>query len=600
MYRPRRLRIKLFLLFIGFLFLSSSFAQSKTEEERTKAFEFVREMGRGANFMAAKMEGRFHSNHDFQLLKENHFTHCRIGGKLNLHMGQAPDYAVDADRIDDLKEAADMCLANGLIAVIDPLHLYNEHYSDDQLPALKKIWSQVAQAFASYPTDKLAFEIMNEPHKGYDLKSMIHESIAEIRKVEGNEERFIIVSGQGFTTRKALINAFDDDVFPTGDPYLIGTFHYYDPKSFTKQGTFGVTTHWGESGANDSDWSVVKDAFDEVEEANNGWAQRNQTTILPLYLGEYGVDNQTPDADRKRWLSWIRMQAEKRGYSTSLWNMYNLNSKGIGPWEREQKDDPSTRYFEQDVVEVLMTRYEMEDADLSGQLEIVDETENVSGEQYLTYSNAQHGDQAVLNSVYIPKSDQYTLTIRYKNQDEQNAVLSIAALDQNGNKVSEQEEVFFPSTADIEGWGKILVKLDLEAGEDNQIMLTGLDQLESLQLDYLCISLGEYHDRLYPAEQKEADVPTAVISPAEERKVNIQVYPTIFSNHTNIYSNLNGGEKVTFQVNDLLGRPVQKGSLPPAKSSLLLGQNYQSGYYLLNFVGEDWRKCIKLVKKSGI
>ncbi|MFA8436866.1 MAG: cellulase family glycosylhydrolase [Marinifilaceae bacterium] len=591
---------KMFRIFIPFFLLIFCLPAMANEAEgdRTPAYEFLRSMGRGANLMASKIEGRHHSNHDFQLLAENHFTHCRIGGKLNLHHGAGPDYNVDADRIADLKEAADFCLANGLIAVIDPLHLYNEHFSDDQLPVLEKIWEQVAIAFADYPVDRLAFEIMNEPHNGYNLKNIIHKSLAAIRKVPGNEERIVIASGQGFTTRMALIKAFQNDIFPTDDNYLIGTFHYYDPKSFTKQGTFGVTTQWGQSGVNDPAWAVVEDAFDEVVEANQQWADRHQTQALPVYLGEYGVDNQAPKADRKRWLCWIRMQAEKRGFSTALWNMYNLNSKGIGPWTREQRDDPSTRYLQEEMVEVLMTRYEMEEAETTGGIQSKQFTQNYSGEGYADFSTAMKGDNALLKSIYIPKSDTYTVTFRYRNASQENALVDLAVYDGNSNLVAEKKQVAFLPSGQDDGWSKFVVELDFEVDPESILQLTCSSGTDALLIDYLCISLGEYYDFLYPSKLETSEIPTAIEEPTGLLDRGIRVYPTLFSEYTTIYANLKSNETVVFQVNDLLGKSIQNGYLNESMGAVSIGHEYQDGCFLLNLRGKDWRNCVKLIKQS--
>jgi len=568
------------------------------EGERFTAYEFSRKMGRGANFMAAKIEGRFHSNHDFKLLADNHFTHCRIGGKLNLHMGAAPDFVIDADRIADLKEAADLCIANGLIAIIDPLHLYNEYYSDDELPAIKKIWTQVAKAFADYSVDQLAFEIMNEPHNGNALRAMIHASLSEVRKVKGNEERIVIVSGQGFTTRQALINAFDNHIFPVDDNYLIGTFHYYDPKSFTKQGTFGVTTQWGESGTHDSDWSVVEEAFDEVVDANDNWAERNQTNALPIYLGEYGVDNQAPRADRKRWLCWIRMQAEKRGFSIALWNMYSLTSKGIGPWTREQKDDPATRYLEEDMVEVLMTRYEMESSEYTGGIEVAETIDGFSGEGYVDYSDAMKGDYVSLNSIYIPRTDTYDVTFRYKNTSSDDAQVDIEVYDSNMNLISKKKEVHFLGAGQDTGWHKLVLELEFAGDPQSIIGLKSSDANMPLVIDYFSVSMGEYHDLLYPAKMAVADISTGIDEPIGALDDLIKVYPRVFSDYTTVYSSLNHDERVYYKLNDMIGRVMASGKLNASRNRLDIGDDLSRGVYILQFWTEGKRKSLKLVKTS--
>lgn len=592
-------------LFLSLLLLlcntSNLLAQGIDEEgERSQAYEFLRNMGRGANFMASKMEGRHHSNHDFKLLAENHFTHCRIGGKFNLHIAAGPDFVIDADRIADMKEAADFCLANGLIAIIDPLHLYNEHYSDDQLPVLKKIWEQVSATFADYPVDRLAFEIMNEPHNGYDLKAIVHESLASIRGVSGNEERIVIVSGQGFSTRQALINAFQDNIFPTTDNYLIGTFHYYDPKSFTKQGTFGETTYWGENGENDPAWVVVEDAFDEVVNANQRWAAQNQTEELPVYLGEYGVDNEAPRADRKRWLCWIRMQAEERGFSTALWNMYSLTSKGIGPWTTKEKNDPSTRYFEEDMVDVLMTRYEVENAEITGGIVKDMSTQGYSGEGYANFSNALQGDNILLSSVYIPRTDTYAVTFRYRNSNSEEALVDISIYDSNMNLVSEKKDVAFPSSNQEGDWTKVVLELEFAGDTQSIIRITNSRGNQALVIDYFCISMGEYHDLLYPAEKALVDIPTGIENPTGSLDGQIDVYPTVFSEFTVIHSDIQNGKKVHFFMNDIQGRNIQFGVLDSFSGDISLGHEYRDGCYILNFVDRNLRESVKLIKLSGM
>ena len=93
----------------------------------------------------------------------------------------------------------------------------------------------------------------------------------------------VIICGDGFSTRQALIDEFDNNNIPLDDNYLIGTFHYYDPFDFTKQGaadrTPGIT--WG----SESEFQQVETHFDQVVTANNNWAARNNTRPLPIYLG---------------------------------------------------------------------------------------------------------------------------------------------------------------------------------------------------------------------------------------------------------------------------------------------------------------------------
>ena len=65
-----------------------------------------------------------------------------------------------------------------------------------------------------------------------------------------------------------------------------------------------------------------------------------ETDPLPVYLGEFGVDNAAPPTDRKRWLAMVRMEAEARDFSWAHWNMYGDGSLVMGS---TQVQDPSSR-----------------------------------------------------------------------------------------------------------------------------------------------------------------------------------------------------------------------------------------------------------------
>ena len=69
---------------------------------------------------------------------------------------------------------------------------------------------------------------------------------------------------------------------------------------------------WGTA----NEFLQVETDFDAVVSANTNWAARNNTQPLPIYMGEFGVDNEADNhhTDRKKWLSWIRMQAEKKRF----------------------------------------------------------------------------------------------------------------------------------------------------------------------------------------------------------------------------------------------------------------------------------------------
>ena len=455
------------VLSVSIAFFSLALPSTVRAGVRTDAEAFSARLGTGNNFMANKVRQGDAAAEDSALLALHNFNHCRIGSKLNDYTGSAPDYTVEATQMAYFKQAIDWCLAEGLIAIVNPVHDWAgseiDPYADTEAAKYIKIWQQVASEFAGYPLDTVAFELLNEPRTGYSLADIIGNGLLTIRNVAGNEQRIVIVSGQGFSTRQALINALDGNIIPANDNYLIGTFHFYDPKTFTKQGGSG-NINWADSGDADTEFEATASAFDAVVQANQNWAMVNNTDPLPIFLGEYGVDNGAPSADRLRWLSWTHLMAEERGFSTSHWNMYNdiATAKGIGPWTTLEKEDPSMRYFHADPVEAIQMRYEAEGGILSGGVTIDSTVAGYTGSGYVSYpGNIGSSVSASIDSVYIPRGDTYAVKVSYASDIDRD--MTINTLDDMG-VVVQSKTVTFPSTGSFSVWGELEINIDFSAG----------------------------------------------------------------------------------------------------------------------------------------
>jgi hypothetical protein len=474
-------------LYILTVFGMSAGSTSGQTGDRTAAFAFTERMGTGNNLMAQKVNAGFAAQEDFALLKQHHFEHCRIGAKLDENTGAGPNYTIDAASMAEFKQAVDWCIAEGLVAIVDPVHNWANHdtnpYTSADLPKLQKIWEQVAAEFATYPLDTVCFEIMNEPHTGYSLADIINNNLAIIRGTTGNEQRIVIVSGQGFTTRQALINALDGDIIPANDDYLIGTYHYYDPKTFTKSSDPDYNPVWGA----EAEFDLVASVFDAVVTANDNWASRNSTTTIPILLGEYGVDNAAPSSERLRWLSWIRLMAEERGFATSHWNMYNdaAASKGMGPWTTAEKNDPSLRYFHADVVEVMLMRYEAEDGILSGGVAVDTTVPGYTGTGYVTYPASVGPTVYVsVDSMYIPRDDAYTVKVAYASDVDRD--VTIQTWDDLGGLV-ESKTVTLPSTGSFSTWAVAEVDVAFAAGTAGQFQVIA-DTVQGPNIDWIDVT----------------------------------------------------------------------------------------------------------------
>lgn len=503
------MKIKLvYLLLIAMLASDLTRAQSV---DRQSSYDFNKRLGRGINYMAVKINKNVHDPYDFKLVRENHFTHIRLGSRLWQHYGPGPDYTIDPIKLQEYKNAVDWALDAGLMVVVDPIHYWRD-YTDSDLPILKKLWEQLAGIFADYPVDMVAFEIMNEPESyEIDLKKIIHESLAIIRSFPGNQNRQVIVAGQAFSTRQALIDAFKNNlVFPIDDPNLIGTFHYYDPRPFSKQGA-ASNIFWAEEGDNDADWNITETAFDEVIEANNNWAEINNTHPLPIYNGEYGIDNGAPAADRLRWLWWVKNVSEERGFSHAIWNLYGdePTSKGMGPFTSLEENNPPQRRLHQEVMEPYRSRVEFENL-MAGEGSIVASNDEASNAQVIRVTGDLTNSTLEVKDFYIARSGNFYLNIRFKKDYDTPAAVTAMVVNDNSEIYNKSYELPYSNN-----WVYGVIPIKLNALRSN-LKLT-IDRGSGYPIfDFITVTKSPYNEFMHPGEILLLNEIDAVLSSATE------------------------------------------------------------------------------------
>lgn len=439
-------------------------------------------LGRGNNFGASRIIQGQGAPEDYALLKSNGFQHVRIGYKMDEKAGGAPNHIIPSSEMTLLQSEVDDCMAAGLICIVDPVHNWANNgtvnaYEDTAANRLKlqKIWEQVASHFANYPVQNVVFEILNEPHDTGNAVQITSIGLTAIRADAGNANRKVIVSGDGFTTRQALIDAFNNDDIPTNDANLIATFHYYDPRPFTKQGSDspGVDVSWGTNG----EYNTVVNDFSEVAAANQTWATRNGVNPLTVYLGEFGVDNDAPVSDRLNWLSWVVMVAESEGFSWAHWQMYNntATAKGMGPWTQTEINNPSLRTFDSDVVDALTTFYEVEGGNQFGDVAVESENSGFTGSGYITFPAGAFGGGVFANqTIFIPRRDVYKLTFRYASDVAR--TINIVTTDNSGVNAHTIVGETFPATGGFNIWSTHTVNALIEAGDSIIIKLVSASE----------------------------------------------------------------------------------------------------------------------------
>jgi endoglucanase len=279
------------------------------------AFEQNKRLGRGINILGydplwkSPSEARFQERY-FQMIRAAGFDHVRI----NLHpfRDAKPNGGISEAYWKTLDWAIQHALESKLAVILD-VHEFLEMAKE---PMAKKerllaVWKQIAERYQNAP-NTVFFEILNEPNGQLSPKlwnRMLLEALAVIRRT--NPHRTVIV-GPGHWNS---INLLEELELPENDPNLIVTVHYYNPFSFTHQGT-PWTDYKDKVGVvwqgDEQERLAIQRDFDRAQ----AWAQQHHR---PLYLGEFGVYDKAEMPSRVRYLAFVVQEAERHGWSWAYW-----------------------------------------------------------------------------------------------------------------------------------------------------------------------------------------------------------------------------------------------------------------------------------------
>lgn len=283
--------------------------------------------------------------------------------------GTRADFTVSSTYLDRLEQVIGWGLNQNLVIILDFhgatlksefIYTFDSSKAEYTHPSSAKraadlakfyaIWEQIADRFKNY-SDDLIFEIINEPYfhiSQTEMNALNTEAISIIRNSGGNNgTRKVIITG-GTKTSYEAITTIDPQII-NSDDYLIATFHYYRPFSFTKSSDYRYNVNsWGSN----ADKTAVDNEFDEVLNWANGFSP-----AAAVLLGEFGADNaygysyQTGDlhlvtannspngtgyADggpdpnsRADYHGYVANAAIDRGFAFSVWDAGGKSSKTI-------------------------------------------------------------------------------------------------------------------------------------------------------------------------------------------------------------------------------------------------------------------------------
>jgi endoglucanase len=199
-----------------------------------------------SNMLEAPREGawgRAVAEDDLEIIKAAGFTTVRIPVRWSAHAGEAAPYTIDPAFLARVHHVVSLADRAGLNVILN-MHHYEELFPDPAGHSARfaALWRQVAASFAGEGAN-VWFELINEPHDKLDdtnLKAVLTPALAAVRA--SNPTRPVVIGGRDWSSLASLATLDLPD-----DPYLVPTFHYYEPFAFTHQGATFIhpSPPWG-------------------------------------------------------------------------------------------------------------------------------------------------------------------------------------------------------------------------------------------------------------------------------------------------------------------------------------------------------------------
>jgi hypothetical protein len=243
-----------------------------------------------------------------------------VGGDLLVNSATVGDVNQSHARLAVIKQVVDYALSKSGLYVVINAHHESGLKTNNRATVLERLWADIAGIFASKDY-RLMYEILNEPHRSdssnsampaADLRAMVKMAYAKIRTADA--KRIIIIGGNQWFASSEMATVWPnlDGVGNGQDPYLMATFHHYDPWTFCgdNQGTY------------DDPWTDSN--VSTPMETMLSWA-KSVGASMPVYIGEWGVGwgsrFTTMDCNNIRsWYQKMASTASTKGIAMSLWD----------------------------------------------------------------------------------------------------------------------------------------------------------------------------------------------------------------------------------------------------------------------------------------
>lgn len=317
-------------------------------------------------------------------VKDAGFKSIRIPVSYLSKIGNDADYTIDTAWLNRVQEVVDLCIDNGLYAIIN---MHGDGYTtinggwllcgnSDQTTIKEKYkacWEQIATKFKGYD-EHLVFESMNEEFNGSysnpdatayaNINAYNQIFVDTVRQTGGNNDgRWLLIPGWNTNINYTAddygfvlpTDTYRADSIPSDEQRIMISAHYYDPWDFCGTESSAVT-QWGDTVTDSSkvaSWGDETYMKSQLKKMHDTFVSKG----YPVVIGEYGsIDKSTADstsnANRAEYAGKLCYYCNMYGLIPEYWdNGYNGNY-GFGLFDRY-----NYKVTQQGIIDAIMEIY---------------------------------------------------------------------------------------------------------------------------------------------------------------------------------------------------------------------------------------------------
>ena len=294
------------------------------------------------------------------------FRSIRIPVSYMNKIGSDEAYTIDAAWLDRVQQVVDMCMAQGLYAIIN---MHGDGYttldggwlfcaSSDQTVIRQKYqacWKQIAARFKDYD-EHLIFESMNEEFDGSygnpsatayaNINAYNQIFVDTVRQTGGNNDRrWLMIPGWNTNINYTADNYgfqlptdhYLADSLASGEKRIMISVHYYDPWDFCGTES-GAVTQWGDTvtdSSREASWGNESYLNTQFQKMYRTFVQKG----YPVVIGEYGsIDKSEFDSantvNRAEFAGKVCAYAQKYNMIPVYWDNGHNGKYGFGLFDR--------------------------------------------------------------------------------------------------------------------------------------------------------------------------------------------------------------------------------------------------------------------------